>query len=185
MIATAPPRPTRSHLLLIGVAAPLATAGLAYLLWWISDRLVVVGPLDRASFGWMVVVPTWLAAPVVAGFAWRPIDERTAWAVAGVVGTVMAGLSTVLLWRSVAFPPCGTGPIHTPPEMVLPSLVVGAVVGAGFAASGLVSAHYARERRVVAAVGLGATFQLLMSTAAIFVAVGTILGPACQRPGTI
>src|SRR3954453_20317543 len=128
MIATARPRPTRSHLLVIGVAAPLAVAGLAYLLWWISDRLVVVGPLDRASFGWMVVVPTWLAAPVVAGFAWRPIDERTGGAVVSVDGTVMAGLSTVLLWRSVAFPPFRTGPIHTPPEMVLPAVLVGALV---------------------------------------------------------
>src|SRR4051794_41342591 len=130
MIATAPPRPTRSHLLLIGVAAPLAMAGLAYLLWWISDRLVVVGPLDRASFGWVVVVPTWLAAPVVAGFAWRPVDERTTWAVAGGVGAGMAALSTPLLWPSGALSPCANGATPTPSEMVLPPPLLGAGAGA-------------------------------------------------------
>ncbi len=59
------------------VLVPLALVGLAYVLWWISDRLLYVGPLDRAAFGWVVVVPVWIAAPVAAGFVWRTLDRRT------------------------------------------------------------------------------------------------------------
>jgi hypothetical protein len=38
----------------IGVAASLAAVALVYLVWWISDRLVFIRPVDRATFGWLV-----------------------------------------------------------------------------------------------------------------------------------
>jgi len=164
------------------VAVPLALAGLAYALWWISDRLVYVGPLDRAAFGWVVVIPVWIAAPVAAGFVWRTLNRRTSWVIAGLVGTVIGAAAALFLWQAVAFPNCGTGAIHTPQEMVLPSLLVGAVVGGGVAWSGLVSAGLARQGRPIAAVALGAAFEALMIAAAILVLALTLLGPACQRP---
>ncbi|MBA2373099.1 MAG: hypothetical protein H0V74_02700, partial [Chloroflexi bacterium] len=40
-----------------GTAVPLALVALAYALWWLSDRLGYIGPLDRAAFGWAVVIP--------------------------------------------------------------------------------------------------------------------------------
>ena len=164
------------------VAVPVALAGLAYVLWWISDRLLYVGPLDRAAFGWAVVVPVWIAAPVAAGFVWRTLDRGTARAIAALVGTVIAAVSALLLWQAVAFPNCGTGAIRTPQDMVLPSLLVGAVVGGGVAWSGLVTAGFARSGRPIAALVLGAAVEVLMVAAVILVAALTLLGPACQRP---
>lgn len=62
---------------------PLAGAGLAYLLSWVSDRLLYIGPFDRAAFGWFVVVPVWALTPLAAAVAWRAIDARdAAWAAA-------------------------------------------------------------------------------------------------------
>jgi hypothetical protein len=116
----------------VAAAVPIAVAGLADLLWWISDRLGDVGPLDRAAFGWVVVIPVWIAAPVAAGFAWRTIDRRTTGAIAALVGTVVAVVAAVLLWQSIAFPSCETGAILTPLERVQPSLPVGAMIGAGW-----------------------------------------------------
>lgn len=182
LIETGPSGRGRSSLVIVGMAVPLALVALAYLLWWISDRLLYVGPLDRAAFGWIVVVPTWIAAPVAAGFAWRVLDERTTVAVAALVGTVVAGVATVLLWQAVAFPGCEAGAIRTPQEMALPSMLVGIVVGGGLALSALVSTRYARQGRVVAAVVLGAACEALMIAAAIVAATILILGPACQRP---
>jgi hypothetical protein len=182
MIETAPSSQNPWPRIVVGVVVPLAVAGLAYLLWWISDRLLYVGPLDRAAFGWVVVIPTWIAAPVVAGFAWRMLDQRTTLAVAALVGTVIAAVAALLLWQAIAFPACETGAIHTPQEMVLPSLLVGAVVGGGVTLSGLVSARFARQRRLIAALVLGATAEALMVAAAILVAASTLLGPSCQRP---
>jgi hypothetical protein len=164
------------------VAVPLALAGLAYVLWWISDRLLYVGPLDRAAFGWVVVVPVWISAPVAAGFVWRTLDRRTMRVIAALVGTAIAAAAALLLWQAVAFPACETGAIHAPQDMVPPSLLVGAVVGGGVAWSGLVSARFALGGRPIAAVVLGAAAEALMVVVALLVLAWTLLGPACQRP---
>jgi len=166
----------------VAVVVPHALAGLAYVLWWMSDRLLNVGPLDRAAVGWVVVVPVWIAAPVAAGFVWRTLDRRTTRVIAALVGTVIGAAAALLLWQAVAFPDCGTGAIRGPQEMALPSLLVGAVVGGGVAWSGLVSAGFARQGRPIAAVVLGAAAEALMVAAVILVAALTLLGPACQRP---
>lgn len=166
----------------VAVVVPHALAGLAYVLWWMSDRLLYVGPLDRAAVGWVVVVPVWIAAPVAAGFVWRTLDRRTTRVIAALVGTVIGAAAALLLWQAVAFPDCGTGAIRGPQEMALPSLLVGAVVGGGVAWSGLVSAGFARQGRPIAAVVLGAAAEALMVAAVILVAALTLLGPACQRP---
>ena len=164
------------------VALPLGLAGLAYLLWSISDRLVGVGPIDRAAFGWVVVVPVWIAAPVAAGFVWRTLDRPATRVIGTLVGTVIAAAAAWLLWQAVAFPNCGTGAIRAPQEMVLPSVLIGAVVGGGVAWSGLISAGFARQGRPVAAMVLGAAAAALMVAVVILVAALTLLGPACQRP---
>ncbi len=164
------------------VAVPLSLAGLAYVLWWISDRLLYIGPLDRAAFGWLVVIPVWIGAPVAAGFAWRTLEPTSTRLIAALVGTVVAAVAALLLWQAVAFPNCGTGTIRTPQEMVLPSMLVGAALGGGVAWSGLVSAGLARRGRPIAALVLGAAAGTLALAVVIAVAAMTVLGPACQRP---
>jgi hypothetical protein len=120
------------------VFAPLAVAALAYGLSWVSDRLLFIGPLDRAAFGWAVVIPVWLAAPSVAALRWRRMTFRERSIAAAVVGTVIGVVAAYSYWLSVAFPDCETGAIFTPAERVLPAIIVGAVVGAAPAIGGLV-----------------------------------------------
>jgi hypothetical protein len=165
--------------IVVGAVLPLAVVGIAYLLWWISDRLVYVGPLDRAAFGWVVVVPVWIAAPAAAGLAWRRLEQRTTLAVSVLVGAVIAAVAAALLWQAIAFPACDA--IHAPQDLVAPSLLFGAVVGGGLAMSGLVSTRFARQGRLIAALVLGAGTELLMVAAAILVISATLLGPSCQR----
>ena len=78
MIETAPSSQNPWPRIVVGAVLPLAVAGIAYLLWWISDRLLYVGPLDRAALGWVVVIPTWIAAPAVAGLLRRCEDRPRA-----------------------------------------------------------------------------------------------------------
>lgn len=164
------------------VVVPLAPAGLAYALWWMSDRLLYVGPFDRAAFGWVVVIPVWIAIPIAAGFVWQGLDQSSTRVIAALVGTVIGAAAALLLWQAVAFPNCETSAIRTPPEMVLPSLLVGTVVGGGVAWSGMVSARFARLGRPIAAVVLGAAPGTLMAAVSILVLGLTLVGPACQRP---
>lgn len=172
-----------SHFLL-GIVVPLALAALAYVLWWISDRLVTIGPLDRAAFGWAVVMPTWIVAPVAAGFAWHRLTPRGGVLAAALVGLAISGIAAALFWLSVAYPNCTTGDIHKPGDWVLPSLALGLAIGGGFVINGLIATSFLREGHRLRAVLLGGGAGVVMVSVAIAMA-GVILvlsGPACQRP---
>ena len=166
----------------IAVAVPLVIAALAYALWWISDRLVTIGPFDRATFGWGVVIPIWICGPIAAGFAWQRLSEPSSRLAAAVVTLAVGGAAAVLFWRSVAYPDCASGPVHQPIDWVLPSLLVGLVIGGGLAGSALVVRWRARGGRRWQAVILGAGAEAVMVLAAILVAAATLVGPGCQRP---
>jgi hypothetical protein len=166
----------------LGVAVPLGVVALAYALWWISDRLLYIGPLDRAAFGWAVVIPVWVAAPVIAGFTWRRLPPRASLLAAVVVGAAISGAAAVLLWQSVADPNCEFGAVRTPGDWMLPSLIVGGVIGGGLAASALLASRLAREGRPWRAAVSGAGTEVVMVVAAILVAGTILMGSGCQRP---
>jgi len=167
---------------LLGVAAPIATAALAYLLWLLGDRLLYVGPLDRATFDWAVVVPVWAVAPVAAAFAWRRLTTRGTLVAAVAVGLIVGGVASALLWSAIAFPNCEFGVIRSPTELVPPSVFVGLVIGAGLSVSSLLSVAFNRRGHPwwASVVGAGSGFALVL--VAVLAASTVLLGPACQRP---
>lgn len=167
--------------IVVGIAAPLAIIGLAYGLWWISDRLLYVGPLDRAAFGWAVVVPVWITAPVAAGFAWCRLAARERFLAAVVVGATISGAAATLFWRAVAYPDCQY-PIRTPGEWIVSSLIVGLSIGGGLVVSGLLASRLAQARRPWRAAGAAAGIEILMIFVAILVVGVGLAGPACGRP---
>lgn len=166
----------------LGVAVPLMVVTLAYTLWWISDHLLYIGPLDRAAFGWAVVIPVWLAAPVAAGFAWRPLGERRTFLAAGVVGSIVGVAAAVLSWQAFSSPDCEYGAIRTPGEWVPPALILGAVIGGGLAGSGLLAWRVARDGALWRAAIFGVIAQAITVATAVVVAGSMLLVPACQRP---
>ena len=172
------PRPA-SHLesgrVALGVVIPLAIAGLAYGLWWLSDRLIQIGPLDRAAFGWSVVIPVWLGGPVAAALIWRPLPRRDTGVAALAYALIISVVSTLLLWQSVAFPDCFY-PIRTAADWVLPALLVGMTVGGGLAGSGLLGTRLLRSGHPWLAVALTAAAEFGLIFVAIFVFVGVSLG---------
>lgn len=176
------PRLDREVRLGLAVAAPLAVVALAYALWWVSDRLLYIGPLDRAAFGWAVVVPVWLCAPVAAGLAWRRLTVRATAVAAVLSGTVISSVSAFMFWQAAAYPGCEYGATRTPLEWVGPSLFVGIVLGAGVAVSGPLAVMIVRSGHPwrAAVAGAGAAFVLIFVAILAFVVVAS--GPGCQRP---
>jgi hypothetical protein len=177
-------RPATPVRLAIGMLTPLAGVVLAYVLWWISDRLLYIGPLDRAKFGWLVVVPVWSLTPVAAAYAWRTLDQRQSAVAAGVVGLILTVASAVLFWVASAFPDCQFGAVRTPAEWIVPSLIVGIVIGGGFAASCLAGTATLRRghRWISLVVGGGSAFVLIFAAllvASLFIGIGH---GVCQRP---
>jgi hypothetical protein len=167
---------------LLGVVAPLAVAGASYGLWFVSDRLLYVGPLDRASFGWMVVVPVWAAAPLAAGFVWLRLSSAGRSLAATVCGLVVGGAATVLFWLAVRSPDCQFGPVRPLQDWLVPAVAVGVLIGGGFAVGGLVATRIIATGRPWLALLGGAIIQLgIGATATVFV-YAMMLGGVCQRP---
>ena len=169
--------------IVVGIVVPLAVVGLGYMLWWISDQLVTVGDLDRAQFGWSIVMPLWFAAPVVTGFTWRGLrlGDR---AVAAITTAIVIGIAAaVLLWRSVTSMDCAFGPSHPPVEWVVPSIVLGVAIGGGMVVVGLIVAILARAGHPWRAIAAGVALQVTFTFATIFFFyVGFLAGPGCNRP---
>jgi hypothetical protein len=168
----------------IATLTPLIGVVLALVLWWISDRLGPIGPLDRAKFGWLVVVPVWSLTPVAAAHAWRTLDRRQSAVAAGVVGLVLTVASAVLYWVASAFPDCQFGAVRSPAEWIAPAFAVGVVIGAGFVAACLASAAVLRRghRWIALVVGGGPAFALIFAAllvASLLVGIGS---GTCQRP---
>jgi hypothetical protein len=178
--ATEPTRRTGGRLL-VGVATPLAIVALGYVLWWISDRLVSIGPFDRATFGWAVVIPVWLAAPVVAGFIWSRLPGVEVRLAAVAVGTVVSTAAAVLFWQGVANLDCEFGSTRTPAQWMGSSVFVGGVIGAGVVVSALLASRFARMGHPWRAAAVGAVTEFAMIFVAIFVAASVSSFP-CQRP---
>jgi hypothetical protein len=168
----------------IAVLTPLLGVAIAYVLLWVSDRLLYIGPLDRAKFGWLVVVPIWSLTPVAAALAWRPLDSRQSAAISGVTGLILSAASAVLVWLGNAFTNCQYGAVRTPAEWIGPSVAVGLVIGGGFAITCLITTVLMRRRPgwVAAVVGAGTAFALIFAALLVFTMIIGLGSGTCQRP---
>jgi len=166
----------------VAAAAPLAMIALAWALSSISDRLLWIGPLDRAAFGWVVVAPVWLLAPSAAAIAMRSLGTRASAGIAVAVVATAAIPAAFLTWQSAAFPGCSTGTIRTPSEMLAPAATIGAILGIGLGAACFVAAELWRDGHPRTAVLAGASVHLATSAVAFALGPLYIIGPLCQRP---
>jgi len=153
----------------------------AFVLALVSDRLLYIGPLDRATFGWLVVMPMWAAAPTFAGFSWRGFAAGLRTRYALLCGSAVGGVTAILLWQDAAAPKVGCTPSHTPLELMVPALLVGLVVGGGFALACRIASGEILAQRVGRGVIYGAVIQLLIIPLAFGLATYAFFG-LCQRP---
>lgn len=156
--------------LLVAIAIPLALLALAYALWAISDRLLWIGPFDRAAFGWTFVAPLSWLAPGIAGLAWSRMPRGRQVAATLVVGGIVALVSGVLLANGIDFANCA--PVTSIAEVLPASLAIGVVIGLGPALGALAAARVAGPMsglsRVAAAVVIGGLIGFVGLFAAVF-----------------
>jgi len=172
----------RAVRLVVATAAPLALITVAWALSSVSDRLLWIGPLDRAAFGWVIVVPLWLLAPSAAAFAMRHIGTHASVGIAVAVAVTAAIPVAILTWQSAAYPACQAGTIRTQAEMVAPAATIGAIVGGGLGAACFVAAERWRDGHPRVAVLAGGAIHLATSAVAFALGPVYIIGPLCQRP---
>ncbi len=167
----------------LGIALPIGVLAFAYVLWWISDRVVYVGPLDKAAFGWAVVVPIWLLAPLAAGWTWRDLAPRASAVARLIVGVIVTTVVALLFWVAATEPRCDSGPITAPIGWVLPSFLIGALLGGGLVVGGSHVAREIRDHRRWSAVLVGVSTQAGFAVLALGVVTwaALFLG-GCTRP---
>jgi len=158
---------------------PLLVVGLAAALGLISDRLLYVGPLDRATFGWLVVIPVWALAPAAVGLAGRDLADIPRRPAALIDGLVVGAIVGGLLWWSAATVDCL--PTHTLTELALPAIVLGAITGGAFAFACQIAGGQAASGHPWRALALGAIPQLLALAIVPILDFYLFFG-LCQRP---
>jgi hypothetical protein len=163
------------------LVAPLSVVLVAFALWWISDRLLSVGPFDRATFGWAVVFPVWAIAPFAAGLAWRGLSPRQRTRAATICAVVVGGAVAAAIWQAFSFPACEHGAVRAPVELVLPAAGLGVVVGGGFAFGALESSGRIQADRRTSALVIGAVAQLGVVIAAFIYPSFISVGNGCLR----
>jgi len=172
--------------MIVGAAGPLALFAVLYGLWVASDRLVHVGPLDRGSFFWVVLLPLWCLSPSLAAVFWRGrLRPDAARVVALAVGLVLAVVASAILWIAGTTDQgaCEFGPRTEAPGLIVPMGFLGILIGGGWALSALVAASDVAGGRLRRGIGLGAALALVHFVIVV-VATGLVimLTGGCNRP---
>ena len=166
-----------------GVGLPLGVVALAYGVW-LTPALFWsrAHPFDSVGLGLLLAGSVLVAAPTATGFTWRRLTARDTATSAILVGAVVSTVAAFVVWQLVAYPYCPYGASTTPLDWVLPSLLVGVLIGAGLAVSALLVAVLLRSGHPwrAAVLGTGAQFGVLFVA---YVTVGVMLNqPACWLP---
>ena len=170
----------RSRSLATLVVAPSLLV-LALAVWFVSDRLVTIGPFDRAKIAWAVVVPLLALAPGAAALAGsRTTSPGLARLV--VAGTsIITGLFVVLgLASAITFVDCrpATGPLEVVPRTLPTALALGIGFGISAAAAWGPALH---GRRLVA-VAVGAAVWIVMAAIGLFAFFVSFPPLSCGAP---
>lgn len=177
--------PVERRALAIAIAGPSAVIVLAYVLWWVSDRMLYVGPLDRAAFGWVVVMPVWWLSPAVAALLWRGLPSVWTTFAATAVGAVLAAFVFALAWTTLdrEMGGCQFGPRTPMGALVLPLALVGLAFGGGWAVSALAASSIVRSGRLWR--GLAAGIGVLVAvtfTMIVVLSLLIVMFLGCNRP---
>lgn len=142
------------------ILAPLAVLAVAYGLWFLSDRLMVIGPLDRAAFGWAVAVPIGALAPMAAAVAWRELGEAATRLAVVALGLLLTVATTVLL--ALALAPSGLGARPAQAPVILVAGVIGTMGGVGWVSVARLSTGLLRGGHPWVALVVGALSSVVL-----------------------
>lgn len=143
------------------IAGPIALVA-AVTIWLLADRLLGIGPLDRAQATGLMALPLFLMSPWAVGLGVNDRTQRAVWrraaAFGGILGVAIAGVLVVstsqIGCRRITFP-----------DGVIEAGAVGAAVGASFAIAVVVAAALLHRHAILSLLASGATHCIGLSFA--------------------
>jgi hypothetical protein len=169
----------RHSLAELAIAPALLVLG--WVIWLVSDRLVIIGPFDRAQVEGVVVVPLLALAPGAAALAGRRTGRpRLAGLVVAGVSIGVAVFVLIELATSITFLECR--PVTSPVDVVPRVLAIAIVSGFGFAIPAAAAWGPAQAGRTLLALAVGAIVWMALSILAIGVFVVSFPALSCVPP---
>ena len=156
------------------LAGPLLL-GLGILLLKVSNDLIVIGPFDRATFGWLIPIPMIAVSPGVAGAAARWTSRPTARRVTDLMATVLGSITYLVLATSTRQIGCDPEPGLV--RIALASAPVPLVLGCCWAIAG--HAAVRRADRPIVALAVGTVGAVLAGVAALMTIALMFAGASC------
>jgi hypothetical protein len=157
-----------------GTSRSLAALGVAPLLlllaldiWFAADRMVTIGPFDRAQIEGLVVLPLLAIAPGAAALAGSgQSSPGLARLVVGCVSAAIALFVVIGLTATITFVDCrpATGPFQVVPRTVPSALAL----GFGFAISAAAAWGPAARGRALVALVVGAAVWIVAAALGLF-----------------
>ena len=152
----------------------------------IGESLVAAGQVDRAAFGWFVVVPLVLLSPGAAALTWEATGRRQ------LAGRLIAGMSLAIgvgveILLVFTIRQIGCTPVGDPSQVVAPAVPTAFAAGVAFGLAGIaamVSVGVGGRSWVVATRSLiaGGVGLAAFAAAAIFVFAATFPAVTCAAP---
>jgi hypothetical protein len=129
---------------------PLLVA-VSLLVWLVADRLVIIGPFDRAQITGIIALPLFLLAPGTLGVAAAQADARRGRLALALVPVALGVLAVVGLMATVT--QVGCRPVAGPADVLAPALPVGLAVALAFGLPALTARQLADRGSLVAIAG--------------------------------
>ena len=163
----------------LGVAPLLLLLGLA--IWFVADRLVTIGPFDRAQIEGVVVLPLIAIAPGAAAIAGSgSTSPGLARLVVVAVSAAIALFVVIGLAATVTFLDCR--PVTSPLQVVPRTLPTALVLGVGFALSAAAAWGPALRGRGVVALLVSAAVWIVAAALGLFVLFASFPPLSCGAP---
>jgi hypothetical protein len=154
---------------------------LALAIWFISDRLVTIGPFDRAQIEGVVVLPLIALAPGAAALAGSGSTSPALARLVVAVTSIATGLFVVVgLAASITFLDCR--PATSPLEVVPRTLPTAFALGVGFAISATAAWRPALHAGRLAAVLVGAAVWVVAAGIGLFALFVSFPPLSCGGP---
>jgi hypothetical protein len=170
---------TSRSLAALGVAPLLLLLALA--IWFVSDRLVTIGPFDRAQIEGLVVLPLLAIAPGAAALAGSGSSSPgLARVVVGCVSAAIALFVAIGLAATITFVDCrpATGPLQVVPRTLPTALAL----GVGFAVSAAAARGPAARGRALVALVVGAAVWIVAAALGLFALFVSFPPLSCGTP---
>jgi hypothetical protein len=167
----------------VGILAPIIMLGAALMIGLAVNYAGQIGPLNRATVSWIIVVPLIVLTPVVAGFLWRPMTGRAVLTTALIVAVVAVVTVAAFAWLSIVGAECSTERIISNAGAVMPALLIGLGCGVPIVAAGYVVARTCGAAKEITVVAAGIAGGILAGLISLGIAAFVLLTlQMCARP---